>query len=364
MLAIAAAAAAALLDPRAQPGPGGGSGRRRRGGGLSRRVRSVASGRAAQPRRRAEQMQLASARDRVATAGHAELAVDLLEVRLDRVDRDVELAGDLPVGHDRREVAQDRQLTLGENVHEDRCEAAPGPAALQHGDELGRERPVRRGAARVPMQDREQLRPGAEQAASQVVALGSVECTLDRRRRGLVVQQRVAGHRSQRLRLDAHGQGRTGQCSVQKALARSGRVLLEQQHACAEHHELGRVVRLERRARPLALSRCEQDPRVVRAQRGTQRGGDRVAAEAKMPDPQCGRRGARLPGIEQHARALERERELQAALGTVAQRGFGPVERARGARRRRAIRAGPRPGPGAPARRRGRNRRRRRRPAR
>ena len=62
-----------------------------------------------------------------------ELAIDRLQVGLDRVDRDEQLAGDLLVGHHRRQVAQDRLLALAQRLGE------------QHGD---RPRPLARRDAR------------------------------------------------------------------------------------------------------------------------------------------------------------------------------------------------------------------------
>src|SRR4029453_17472077 len=58
--------------------------------------------------------ELAAAPDGVAPPFGVELAIDRLEVRLDRVDRDVELACDLLVGHHRRQVAQDRLLAVAQ----------------------------------------------------------------------------------------------------------------------------------------------------------------------------------------------------------------------------------------------------------
>jgi hypothetical protein len=102
------------------------------------------------------------------------------------------------------------------------------------------------------------------------VALGGVQRTLDRDGRRVVVEEHVAGHRSQRLGLDAHRQRRTDQRALQQALARGLGILLEQQDAGADDRELGRVGPARARARRRALSRGEQDPRVVRAHRRAQ----------------------------------------------------------------------------------------------
>ena len=49
-------------------------------------------------------------------AGDPELAVDRLAVGLHRVERHVQLTGDLPLRQLRRQVGQDRQLTVGDEV--------------------------------------------------------------------------------------------------------------------------------------------------------------------------------------------------------------------------------------------------------
>ena len=54
--------------------------------------------------------------DGLAAVLHVELAVDRLQVRLDRVDGDEQLGRDLLVGHHRRQVAEHRALARAERL--------------------------------------------------------------------------------------------------------------------------------------------------------------------------------------------------------------------------------------------------------
>src|SRR6267142_2042101 len=63
---------------------------------------------------RCEQSQLASAVDRLGAAVHAELGVDVAHVRLDRAERQVELAADLRGGEVARQEAEHAQLALAQ----------------------------------------------------------------------------------------------------------------------------------------------------------------------------------------------------------------------------------------------------------
>jgi len=61
-----------------------------------------------------QEVQLARLVDGLPSAVNAELAEDVLEVRLHRVDRDAELGRDLCVRHHRGQESEDDQLAIGQ----------------------------------------------------------------------------------------------------------------------------------------------------------------------------------------------------------------------------------------------------------
>src|SRR5262245_66649598 len=65
-----------------------------------------------------EEAQLAGSPDRLLPPLDVELAVDRLQVGLDRVQRHVQLVADLPVRQAARQVAQDRQLPFAQRLDE------------------------------------------------------------------------------------------------------------------------------------------------------------------------------------------------------------------------------------------------------
>src|SRR4029079_7241378 len=95
---------------RAPPGHG-----LRAAGRATGLVRVVRPSRAADATGR-DQPELAGAPDRVAAPVGVELAVDVLQVALDRVQADEELARDLLGGQHRRQVAQHGKLARAESL--------------------------------------------------------------------------------------------------------------------------------------------------------------------------------------------------------------------------------------------------------
>src|ERR1700755_1428589 len=63
---------------------------------------------------RSDESELASSDDRLAAVGHRELAIDGLRMRLDRVDRDPQVGGDVGVGLQGRQVTKDHLLAVRE----------------------------------------------------------------------------------------------------------------------------------------------------------------------------------------------------------------------------------------------------------
>src|SRR4051795_8862005 len=87
-----------------------------------------------------EQTELARAAHRVLPAGRTELAIDALHVRLHGVDRDEELARDVRVRHDRREVVENLALAIAERLDQlARCDAFRRGPVVEERDELSRE---------------------------------------------------------------------------------------------------------------------------------------------------------------------------------------------------------------------------------
>src|SRR5437762_11529469 len=66
-----------------------------------------------------DQPELPGAADRLAAVTRRQLAVDVFEVRLDRVDGDVQLAGNLGGGQHPRHVAEHFALTFAELLDDD-----------------------------------------------------------------------------------------------------------------------------------------------------------------------------------------------------------------------------------------------------
>src|SRR3954452_8187251 len=95
---------------------------------------------------RGEEVQVAGALDRVTPAGDVELAIDLLEVRLERVHGDEQLRGDLLIGQHRGQVAQHRGLALAERLAQawrPCLPPAPRERALARREQLAGQRAVR-----------------------------------------------------------------------------------------------------------------------------------------------------------------------------------------------------------------------------
>src|SRR2546429_3240944 len=76
---------------------------------------------------RSDQLKLSRPAYRLAAVSRRQLAVDALEMRLDRVDGDVHLAGDLGGVEHARHVPQHFPLALGERL--DRSHGGPFPRA-------------------------------------------------------------------------------------------------------------------------------------------------------------------------------------------------------------------------------------------
>src|SRR6185436_14174834 len=91
-----------------------------------------------------QQRKLSGSLDSVAPPADAELAIHVPEVRLDGVDREVQLTGYLDVRHHRRQVAQDRLLALAQGLQELRMrERHRRRTPVERRDQLGDERAVR-----------------------------------------------------------------------------------------------------------------------------------------------------------------------------------------------------------------------------
>ena len=65
-----------------------------------------------------EQVQFARAEQRLGAALHVELAVDVVDVLLDRADRDDELVGDRLIGEASGDQVQDLALARAEWLHQ------------------------------------------------------------------------------------------------------------------------------------------------------------------------------------------------------------------------------------------------------
>src|SRR2546430_14419568 len=76
-----------------------------------------------------DQPELPGAADRLAAVTRRQLAVDALEVRLDRVDGDVHLAGNLGGGQHPRHVVEHFALAFAELLDDDGCHPRPGGLA-------------------------------------------------------------------------------------------------------------------------------------------------------------------------------------------------------------------------------------------
>src|SRR5256885_12348858 len=90
-----------------------------------------------------EEPQLPCAFNGGRATARVELGVDVADVRVDRVDGDVELSRDLRPRHVGRQVSQDAQLAWAEllRLRQGLSVGARGPYALQHVDDVGEKGP-------------------------------------------------------------------------------------------------------------------------------------------------------------------------------------------------------------------------------
>src|SRR4051794_30293701 len=98
---------------------------------------------------RSDQLKLPRAANCVSAPGGVELSVDALDVRLDRVHGDEELARDVGVGHHGRQIAMNLELAFGQRIEQLSGGGSAALAAVEGGKKVGREPPVRRGVPEV-----------------------------------------------------------------------------------------------------------------------------------------------------------------------------------------------------------------------